>query len=110
MQDFKEQLLAEVHLASFADTHVSSFEGKKIKKELEGESWSCRESRRAHRASSRWHRLQGKSHVRGKAEGKDRKLEELLEDTEVGKGSCNSRRGTTVLFVVVFFFLTESRI
>lgn len=42
----------------------------KTKKELEGENQSCRESRRAHGVSSRWHRLRERATSGEKLKGR----------------------------------------
>lgn len=75
LQVFKEQLLAEIHLASLAGTYLSSSEGKK---ELQRENWGCSKARRDLLASFRCNRLQGKAHVRGKAQVKNGELGKLL--------------------------------
>lgn len=74
---FKEQLLAEIRLASLAGTCLSSSEGKK---ELQGESWSCSKARRDHWASSRCNRLQGRGHARGKAQVRNKNVEKLSRE------------------------------
>lgn len=76
---------------------------------LERGSWSSsRKPRRAHRTSSRWHRLGKKCYVRGKAGGREGKFKEHLEDTEVGEGDEEPRAIT--IFYFFFSFLAKSKI